>query len=340
MNITLHPSLGIVLGVSIAIVMIACAIIAIILHTKRTRAHSTDESMSALVRRVLMCVLVAVMALTPCTVIHTTSKAINATDVVIATDITGSMAVHDAQYGSSETISRLDAAKQAIDEITSLYANSSFAALSFGKSATVDVPLTPDARAVRTWAQSLYTEPTQNSSGSSLDAPLDQLIMTLKSIHQAHPDDKIVLFVISDGEQTSPATRRTFSSLRQYVDDACVLGVGSKEGGKIPQSSITHSGNDQQFVMDPQTGQPGISRLDEKSLHSIADELSGSFLALGNNTRVDDAQLAAISQHWRNTTTTKQRTRYAPIVWPLSIALTLLLAWELGAWIAASRRML
>ena len=96
------------------------------------------------------------------------------------------------------------------------------------------MPLTPDAPAIDNWANTLAVEATSVSAGSSLDAPIDQLLLTAKSIREAHPDDAIVLYLITDGEQTSNVTRRTFSSLRQYLNDGFTVGVGSTEGGKIP----------------------------------------------------------------------------------------------------------
>ena len=72
------------------------------------------------------------------------------------------------------------------------------------------MPLTPDAPAIDNWANTLAVEATSVSAGSSLDAPIDQLLLTVKSIREAHPDDAIVLYLITDGEQTSNVTRRTF----------------------------------------------------------------------------------------------------------------------------------
>ena len=74
---------------------------------------------------------------------------------MVAVDVTGSMAVKDAEDGSSGTISRLDAAKRIVKGITSTYADSSFAALRFGASGTLDVPLTPDSIAIDGWADTL-----------------------------------------------------------------------------------------------------------------------------------------------------------------------------------------
>lgn len=81
------------------------------------------------------------MALTPSIVAPTNSRAVNATDVVVAVDVTGSMAVKTRNMVQPNSRSRLDVAKQAVKDVTALYPNSSFAALRFGASGTLDVPL-------------------------------------------------------------------------------------------------------------------------------------------------------------------------------------------------------
>ena len=252
----------------------------------------------------------AVMMLTPSIVTTTTSRAINATDVMVAVDVTGSMAVKDAEYGSSGTISRLDAAKRIVKGITSTYADSSFAALRFGASGTLDVPLTPDSIAIDGWADTLAVESTSTSAGSSLDTPLDQLMLSLKSIRDQHPDDIIVLYVITDGEQTSDTARRSYSALRRYLDDSFTIGVGSDAGGKIPMASdgtATGQQSDGQWVTDPTTGKPGISKLDEATLESIADEMGGSYLHVDASHTIEQAVSAKASRQWRLTQTVKRR---------------------------------
>mgnify|MGYP000145196509 FL=1 len=231
-NLTLSPALGWPLGTAICVIMLVCAVAQIVLHIRR-RSQS-DETVWACARRSMICALVAIMALTPSIVSSTNSRAINTTDVVVAVDVTGSMAVADAQYGSDEQLSRLDVAKQAVKDIAAMYPNSSFAALRSGASGTLDVPLTPDSKAIDNWADTLAPESTSISAGSTLDVPIDQLLLTCKSIHDQHPDDAIVLYLISDGEQTSSKTRRTFSSLRRYLSDAFTVAVGSEQGGNIP----------------------------------------------------------------------------------------------------------
>ena len=329
---TFSPALGWVAGGLLAAGLAVLAILEIVLFVRR-RA-SSDETAWACIRRTLMLLIVAVMVLTPSVVSSTTSQAINATDVIVAVDTTGSMAVADATYGSEKTITRIDAARQAVHDVTAAYPDASFAALRFGASGTLDVPLTPDAPAIDNWANTLAVEATSVSAGSSLDAPIDQLLLTAKSIREAHPDDAIVLYLITDGEQTSNVTRRTFSSLRQYLNDGFTVGVGSTEGGKIPVIADGVSAGDSNttdhWVVDP----------DKKNLKDIADEISGTYVAVNASQTLADSVSAKSSKQWRMTTTVKERTRTTPVVWPLAIALAILLAMEVGAWIATSRRLL
>ncbi|NEG88624.1 vWA domain-containing protein [Bifidobacterium aerophilum] len=342
-NLTFSPALGWPAGLAVAAVMLALAVAEVVLHVRRSHDGSSDETTGACVRRVLLCATLAVMTLTPSVVSSTTSQAVNATDVVVAVDVTGSMAVSDAHYGSDKTISRLDAAKQAVADITSLYPDASFMAMRFGASGTVDVPLTPDARAIDNWASTLTPEATSVSGGSTLDAPLDQLLVNLKSIRESRPDDAIILYVITDGEETGTTTRRSYSTLRRYLSDGFTVGVGSTQGGKIPVIRDGVGGaqaQDGSWVTDPDTGKPGISKMDEDNLRAIADEISGTYLAVNAGTTMADGVSKERSSQWQVRSTVKERTRTTPVVWPLAILALALLTWELGSWIALSRRMI
>ena len=303
-NLALSPALGWPLGTAICVIMLVCAVAQIVLHIRR-RSQS-DETVWACARRSMICALVAIMALTPSIVSSTNSRAINTTDVVVAVDVTGSMAVADAQYGSG----------------------------------TLDVPLTPDSKAIDNWADTLAPESTSISAGSTLDVPIDQLLLTCKSIHDQHPDDAIVLYLISDGEQTSSKTRRTFSSLRRYLSDAFTVAVGSEQGGNIPVTGDGVEEGDTQWVTDPETGEPGVSRMNADEMNAIADELSGTAIRLNATTTMSGGDSKEASSKWRVTQTSKQRTRTVAMVWPFAIAVALLLTFEAGAWITQSRRLL
>ena len=337
-SLTFEPALGWVAGGLLAGLLLLLAL-ALVIHGLR-EGQDTDADRWALTRRTAMVLILALMVMTPSTVSKTTNKAVNATDVFIAVDVTGSMAVKDAGYGDQEGISRLEAARAAVHDLTRIYPDASFSALSFGASASVDLPLTPDVRAVDNWARGLATEPTSRSAGSSLDAPLDRLSLVMKQTRDRHPDDRILLYLISDGEQTGPDERRSFSVLREGLDDAFVLGTGSAKGGMVPLSSDVGGSDGDGWVTDPKTGQPGISAMDPKTLKAMADEMSGHYQALAKGTAVDEGATAAASKRYRVTKVDQVSQHVTPLVWPLALVELVLILIEAWLWIRTSRRLL
>ena len=63
-------------------------------------------------------------------------------------------------------------------------------------------------------------------------------------------------------------------------------------------------------------------------------------IQLNATTTMNSGASKEASGQWRVTHTTKQRTRTVAVVWPFAIAVALLLAFEAGAWITQSRRLL
>ncbi|PLS30137.1 VWA domain-containing protein [Bifidobacterium margollesii] len=336
-ELTLSPMFGWVISPVLAVAIVTLAVAGMV-HAWRQRPD-TDATALGWTRRLLIALVLAVMLLTPSTVVRTQSRAVNATDVFIAVDVTGSMAVKDAHYGGG-AITRLEAAGKVVNDVTARYPDASFAAIGFGTSATLDVPITPDARAIDNWARTLQAEPTSTSSGSNLDKAVDVLLPTMKTVRQQHPDDTIIVVYISDGEQNTNQTRRTFSSLRAYADTGISVGVGSTAGGNIPRIGDDGKVIAGQYVKDPSTGSPDVSKLDEKNLKAIADEMSGSYVHVDANRVIGEQDAAEASKDYRMTQTHKSRTHTVPVVWPFAAALCALLVWEALDWMAKSRRLL
>lgn len=341
-QLVLAPSYGWI--IAIFAIIIVCVAMCLEIVPIRRKSNSTDETLGMRLRRIIVCLMLIVCILSPSVMRATSQRAVNATNVIIALDITGSMRAKDADYAHKTKIKRIEAARDIIRQITKSYNQSSFAAISFGSSTSVDVPLTPDARAVENWIDTLQTEPTSIATGTSLDAPIDQTLLTAKAIHDAHPEDTTVLYILSDGEETTNRKRRTFSSLRAYITHAFVIGIGSAKGALIPlgKTGIQIDDNDSdenKWVIDPSTGSPGISKLDEKNLRNIADELSGKYMHSTANRAFGDEAKPILSHQWRMNETAKPRLRPEPIIWPFATVAAVVLLWELMAWFLASRKL-
>lgn len=348
--LSFNPPLGFAATAVIAIILISFPTF-LLAYNRRARKNDqkiTDATLTSDIMRVAIAACLTVMFFMPCIVSTATLQAVSATDVFIAVDVTGSMGVKDAQYGSSEKISRIAAAKKAIEDIVNLHADASFSAIRFGSETIADLPLTPDSRAVLNWAEQLRTEPASVSKGSSLDAPISTLATLIKDQKQRHPDDHTVLYYISDGEQTSAQSRSSFSGLRGYVSSAEVIGTGSAEGGQIPltyagiaaQTDRNSGSEEDAYVNDPVTGQPGISKMSEETLKTIADEMSGKQITVGENTVINELNAAQNSSEYRISKIDRNVKHSSPIIWPFAVAAFILLMFETCRWILDTRRSL
>lgn len=343
MNITFEPPFGWMIASILLVLLCIFAVWQVVqfvvaANNRKRGTFTSDITLTATIRRILLCITLVAIALFPSVPLPHASRSVQKTDIVIAVDTTGSMAVSDAGYGQQDNITRLQASQLAVADILKNYPNMSYAALSSGSYASLDVPLTPDSMAITNWAQTLRVEPTGVSTGSDMNTLLDKLLLTLRDIRKTHSDDALIVIVLSDGEQTSEKNRRTFSSLRQYVDDAVVYGVGSSQGGRIPviKSGLTDETQNEQWIIDPDTGQPGISKMDAKALTAIADEMGGAVIELHKGSTADYVS-EHLSKAWQSRQdTTQQRTTTQ--VWPLSIVVFVLLLWEAAAWFSLSRR--
>lgn len=296
----------------------------------RHRANN-DATVVDWIRRGFIAILLVFMSFGPTILTNNSTQAINGTDVFFAVDITGSMGVHDAHNGNRPTQSRLTVAKEVIHSLIRQYPGASFEGISFASAAITGVPLTTDTDAINTWASNLSEEPTAASRGSSLDEALDTLIVSMQKAHKAHPSRSIVLYYISDGEETSPQPQRPFTPLRQFVNGGAIIGVGSTEGGHIPlvtpQQTSQQSQAAHQWVLNPDTRQPGISKMDNKTLEKIADEISIPYLHVDKESTIQKLS-PTLSHHYLIDVTAREHTQRTSLVWIFAIILALLLLWE------------
>jgi Ca-activated chloride channel homolog len=231
---------------------------------------------------------------------------------------------------------RLAGVRSDMDDLTRALPGSRYAIIGFDSQATRQLPLTTDARAVRTWASTVTQEITAYSAGSSVDRPLDALTQMLTAAQERNPANVRLVFFLSDGENTDGSGSdgegmASFADLAPLVDGGAVLGYGTADGGRMRSydgTDRTGIGTDAPFITDTD-GSDAISRIDETTLRTIADQMGVQYshrIAPGGvEDLVADVDLQEIASDGRRDLTT-----YTGVYWPLAALLTLLLGWE--AW--------
>lgn len=291
-------------------------IVTIVMLVRRDRARM------AWLRRMLMVLLLVVVALRPVTPLEGEQTERMNADIFFVVDLTGSMNAEDYDGDSP----RLEGVKKDMDRIMSMTEGARYSIIGFDSTATQQLPLTTDAGAAAAWIDTAHTESTALSQGSNIDRPLGPLLTALKEAEEESPDSHRMVYFLSDGENTDGMETQSFSALAAYIDGGGVLGYGTAEGGKMKARGGKSDGK---YITDS-AGNPGISKIDEKQLQTIAQQLGVPYLHRTAPDESLDETMKGITLKPIPHRSTARVPSFKDWYWIASIPLTLLFIWELG----------
>ncbi|OKL53695.1 hypothetical protein BSZ39_08175 [Bowdeniella nasicola] len=288
---------------------------------------------TAKIRRALIALLALAALISPTITVGKRDVTSNL-EVYLAVDLTGSMAAED--YDGNKP--RLTGVRADLKQLTTELAGSRFSVISYSSVASRQLPLTTDARAVNSWAETARQEITSYSSGSTIDRPVASLKQALEAAKERNPANVRVLFVLTDGESTrgeaapkGPPSPAAFGELAGLIDGGAVLGYGTASGGKMRQydgTDKTGADTDAPYIKDPNSGGDAVSQLDEAALQAVAKALGVPYLhrtapgSLDSVTAGIDA--GQIAEDGRREVAIEEK-----VFWPFMIALAGLIALEL-----------
>ncbi len=289
-------------------------------------------------RRFVAMAAVAVMAAGPSVSENQPTAVQSNAEIFFVVDMTGSMGAEDFD-GQQQ---RLVGVRHDIVSIATEFPGSRFALIVWDSQTTVQLPLTTDARAVSSWAETSSRENTASSTGSKLDRPLDALTNALQNSFTRAPQNVRLVYFLSDGENmegtkaSADVSLKSYEGLASFVDGGAVLGYGTPEGGQMRVRALDVPDEEAELIQDS-TGNPAVSRLDEKTLRSIADQLGIPYIHRFTTDAVDaivsGVDLATILGDGR-----RDQIVTRPVVWPLGWLVLGIMAWEAVALAGLVRR--
>lgn len=277
----------------------------------------------AWLRRLLMVLLLAVVAVRPVTPVEGEQTTRMNADVFFLVDLTGSMAAEDYD-GTSP---RLDGVKADMRQVMDMTQGARYSIIAFDSSATQQLPLTTDAGAAEAWIDTARTEPTAYSQGSNVDRGLQPLLQSLADTRREDPDSQLLVYMLSDGENTDGQDTEPFDAVRQYVAGGGVLGYGTLEGGPMKARG---GQNDGQYLTGDD-GQQARSMIDEQQLQAIAQQMGVPYLHRTAPGESLEETMAGITLKPVPIRTRSRAPSFQDWYWVAAIPLAVLFIWELGA---------
>lgn len=274
-------------------------------------------------RRLAMVLLLVVVAIRPATPLEADQTQRMNANVFFVVDRTGSMNAED--YDGEQP--RLEGVKSDMRQIMAMTEGSRYGIIGFDSTAAEQLPLTTDAGAANAWIDTLTTEPTATSRGSNVDRPLDALTRAVSEAKREDPESSVLVYVLSDGENTDGVQSQTFSGASQFIDGGAVLGFGTTAGGPM---KVTGGTDDGAYITDS-SGAQGLSHIDEPTLEGIANQLGVQYLhrtAPGGDLT---STMNGITLRSIPTSSTSRTPSFTDWYWIAAIPLGILFVWELGA---------
>ena len=319
---TLQPMVPVSLLAVVVLALLAlCVTLAVV------RRHRRPDLL-AWSRRGAIVLVVGVIGLGPSLPHDEVATVTSNVEVYFVVDRTGSMSATDYDGGKA----RLAGVIADITAIANALPGARYSVIGFDSTATRQLPLTTDVRAVRSWAQTLHTELTSYSTGSLIDRPLDALVDALDSSRTSFPDDERYVFFLSDGENTADGTPASYAPVAPLIDGGAVLGYGTAKGATMTTYDPSSPDDGAPILDYSQPGAPeAISTIDEEQLKTVASQMGVPYAhrtgAKDDETvdqLVSGIDLSQIAQVGRRTVTV-----YQYVVWPGALLLALLVVWEL-----------
>lgn len=277
---------------------------------------------TAWLRRLLMVLLLLVVALRPVTPIEGEQTQRMNANVFFVVDRTGSMNAED--YAGEQP--RLEGVKADMEQIMGLTEGARYSIIAFDSTATQQLPLTTDAGAARAWIDTLTTEPTSYSTGSNVDRALTPLLVEISEARSEDPDSSVLVYFLSDGENTDERESESFGQAAGFVDGGAVLGYGTPEGGPMKVEGGPDHG---EYITGPD-GEQGISSIDEQQLQTIAGEIGVPYLHRTDPEVPIEGTIEGITLRPIPIESTRGVASFEDWYWVAAIPLAALLIWELG----------
>lgn len=182
-------------------------------------------------------------------------------ELVIALDISNSMNTKDVD----NRFSRLEVAKRALIQLVNNLHGEKIGISVFAGGAYVQLPLTSDY-----YGAKMFINEIESSMISNQGTNISQALKTSVSMFSEAKTTKGIILV-TDGENHEESPNTILQSILDDNIQLCVLGIGSEQGGLIPQ-------NPDRPELGHKRDQNGVqinSKVDEKFIHEIASKTRG-----------------------------------------------------------------
>ena len=220
---------------------------------------------------------------------------------------------------------RLECAVNDCGYIVDKLGGSSFGVISFNNQAQILTPYTNDPSHIKSMLKTVTPLEEHYAQGSSFNL-CQELIVEQIEVVKEKEDTNVYVFFISDGENNKDEKIDSFKDVGKHIDGGAVLGYGTSKGGNMTIKTKTAGGIREEIIRDSD-GNKAVSKLDEKNLNQIADEMGVEYVNVKESSDVD-ATINGILDNVKVTQQEKTEVAYLETYYYFLPPLIILLLWD------------
>ena len=203
----------------------------------------------------------------------------NNLDIIFIVDSTLSMAANDVKP------TRLDQVKKDINYIIDKTAGASYATITFDNNAYTRMIMTKDANAISASVDSITVINKYYARGTKVTLFRSQLEKMLEK--EKDTDHKVIVYIFTDGENTSDNKEDSLNHLKKYIDGGAVLGYGTTKGSTIKIDTYYGETEDLYYYDENYRSTKAFSKIDEDNMKNIALDLGIDYIHMTSTNEVD-----------------------------------------------------
>ena len=186
---------------------------------------------------------------------------------IIVVDDTLSMMAEDYDGDDDDKVTRMDGAKADIEYITK--------------------KMTGDPSYVKSVVDAMQPLVDYHATGTNINV-CKPLLATMINDAKLLNDGHLVVFFISDGENTDDHKLDSFADIAEGIEGGAVMGYGTTKGGQMHYYDELH---DETVLVEDKRSYPykaAVSKIDEKNLKQIASDLNIEYIHMDQPEDLDD----------------------------------------------------
>lgn len=245
-------------------------------------------------------------------------------NVVFVVDDTISM-LGDDQDGYNN---RLERAKADMLYIMENLPGAKFCVIAFNNNTHVMTPFTDSIDYIRNAIDSIYPLSPTYATGTNISVCIDSVEDVLDDLTEDEESNRqVVLFFMSDGENTDGNRVGNFSDIGEYIAGGAVMGYGTDRGGHMTYYNQVFDEDEPVYDFGQNAAQLATTRLDEDNLRSVASDLDVPYIEM-NHADSFDTILADIREMHETDPEEEVKQGYVDFYYVFVIPLAALVAYE------------